>query len=158
MLYEPSSINVQLIFWKVFLNLIYSGDNLTRLLAFMEIFTSACGAAKNIFAVIDRQSNIDSMNNGGKSLDSSDISGHIEFNDIHFNYPSRPDVEVLINSGKQHMFDYIFGYSIDFGWAKLKNRSWPNCCTGGRFGQWEIHLLASFATFLRSDQWQHSSR
>lgn len=87
----------------MFLNLIYYADNLARLPAFMEIFASARGSAKNIFAVIDRQSNIDSMKNEGKSLDSSDIKGDIEFNGIYFNYPSRPDVEVLTKLDAAHL-------------------------------------------------------
>lgn len=60
----------------------------------MEIFASACGAAKSIFAVIDRKSDIDSLENDGKILDSSKIKGNIEFKDVFFRYPSRSDVQV----------------------------------------------------------------
>lgn len=62
----------------------------------MEIFASARGSAKNVFAVIDRQSEIDPMNDGGKLLDPTEIKGNIEFKDILFNYPSRPDVKVRL--------------------------------------------------------------
>ena len=81
------------------MNLICSAENMARLPPFMDIFASARGSAKGIFAVIDRQSEIDSMNNEGKDLESSEIKGNIEFSEIYFNYPSRPDVEVLIKNG-----------------------------------------------------------
>ena len=78
----------------MFINLISSAENIARLPPFMEIFASARGAAKNVFAVIDRQSKIDSMNEDGKVLDSTEIKGNIEFSDIFFHYPSRTDVQV----------------------------------------------------------------
>lgn len=74
--------------------MITCADNMARLPPFMEIFASACGAAKSVFAVIDRQSEIDSLENDGQSLDPSKIKGNIEFKDVFFNYSSRPDVQV----------------------------------------------------------------
>lgn len=60
----------------------------------MEIFASARGAAKNVFEVIDHQSEIDSLESEGKILDSPQIKGNIEFRNIFFGYPSRQDVQV----------------------------------------------------------------
>lgn len=74
--------------------LITSVENVIRLPPFMEIFASARGAAKNVFAVIDRKSEIDSLENDGKVLDTSQIQGNIEFKDVLFCYPSRSDVQV----------------------------------------------------------------
>lgn len=55
----------------------------------------ARGAAKNIFAVIDRASQIDPLNQNGLKLNASDVNGEIEFRNIHFSYPSRPNVQIF---------------------------------------------------------------
>lgn len=64
----------------------------------MGIFSSARGSAKTIFAVIDRQSKLDPLRGTGKSLDKSKINGNIELKDISFNYPSRPDIQVIMQA------------------------------------------------------------
>lgn len=71
---------------------------IVRLPHFNRVFASACGSAKNVFAVIDRQSQLDPMNVIGKVLDAATIKGNIEFRDIVFNYPSRPDVKVQLKT------------------------------------------------------------
>ncbi|KAI6228032.1 P glycoprotein 16 [Aphelenchoides besseyi] len=50
-------------------------------------------AAGKIFVVIDRDPEIDSTSLHGDRL--TTVHGRIEFRDVHFRYPSRPDVEVL---------------------------------------------------------------
>lgn len=55
----------------------------------------ARGSAKSIFAVIDRVSKIDPINENGIKLNPSDVTGEIEFRNIHFSYPSRPNVTIL---------------------------------------------------------------
>ncbi|KAJ8098949.1 P-loop containing nucleoside triphosphate hydrolase protein [Lipomyces tetrasporus] len=52
-------------------------------------------AAGKIFATIDRQSCIDSSSPDGASLDT--ISGEIDFKDIRFRYPTRPEASILHN-------------------------------------------------------------
>uniref|UniRef100_M1A0E1 CjMDR1 n=2 Tax=Solanum tuberosum TaxID=4113 RepID=M1A0E1_SOLTU len=49
--------------------------------------------ASSIFALLDRQSKIDSNNNSGMILDNA--KGNIEFQHVSFNYPSRPEAQVL---------------------------------------------------------------
>ncbi|KAH0733850.1 hypothetical protein KY285_009557 [Solanum tuberosum] len=49
--------------------------------------------ASSIFALLDRQSKIDSNNNSGMILDN--VKGNIEFQHVSFNYPSRPEAQVL---------------------------------------------------------------
>lgn len=71
-----------------------AAENIVRLPPFMEIFTSARGSAKNIFALIDRQSKLDPMRGIGKILDTTKIEGNVEFKDVLFRYPSRLDVQV----------------------------------------------------------------
>lgn len=55
----------------------------------------ARGSAKSIFAVIDRVSKIDPLNQYGIKLNPNDVNGEIEFRNIHFSYPSRPNVQIL---------------------------------------------------------------
>jgi ATP-binding cassette subfamily B (MDR/TAP) protein 1 len=50
-------------------------------------------AAGKIFATIDRQSCIDSSSPDGASLDT--IAGEIDFKNIRFSYPTRPEVSIL---------------------------------------------------------------
>ncbi|CAO3600582.1 unnamed protein product [Absidia cylindrospora] len=63
----------------------------------LTAISNACGAAQNIFATIDRKSEIDSYDTGGKQLGDDEFSGDIEFRNIKFFYPTRPDVTILNN-------------------------------------------------------------
>lgn len=76
--------------------MITSSENMARLPPFFEVFASARGAAKGIFVVIDRKSQIDATSSEGKVLESVNVKGNIEFKDVFFKYPSRPDV--LVNT------------------------------------------------------------
>ena len=60
---------------------------------FAEAFNTARAAAGGIFKVIDRKSLIDSSSYEGIHPDR--IKGDIEFKNVFFNYPSRPDVSIL---------------------------------------------------------------
>ncbi|KAL7714251.1 Multidrug resistance protein 1 [Entamoeba marina] len=55
----------------------------------------AVHAARNIFQVIDRKPSIDCYSNDGKVID--DFVGDVEFKNISFNYPTRPNHSVLTN-------------------------------------------------------------
>lgn len=59
----------------------------------LDAFSMATSSAKSIFSVIDRESKIDSLSPHG--LRPSNISGNIEFKNVHFRYPARMDVNVL---------------------------------------------------------------
>ncbi len=54
-------------------------------------FMRASGAAERVFELLDRQPAIPAS--GGARLAS--IQGHVQFDEVHFAYPSRPDVPVL---------------------------------------------------------------
>uniref|UniRef100_A0A8C8RS07 ATP-binding cassette sub-family B member 5 n=1 Tax=Pelusios castaneus TaxID=367368 RepID=A0A8C8RS07_9SAUR len=58
-----------------------------------ETFSIARGAAFKVFKIIDQKPAIDSFSSDGYKLDH--IKGTLEFNNIQFSYPSRPDVQVL---------------------------------------------------------------
>ncbi|KAM6451004.1 ATP-dependent translocase ABCB1 [Liasis olivaceus] len=70
----------------------------------LEAFASARGAAYTIFNIIDNEPQIDSYSESGYKPDQ--ITGNLSFQNVYFNYPSRPDVKILkglnlqINSGQ----------------------------------------------------------
>ncbi|CAH1787977.1 unnamed protein product [Owenia fusiformis] len=59
----------------------------------LQALTSARGAAFAIFNIIDNVPKIDS--NSEEGLKPRGVIGNIEFKNIYFRYPSRPDVQVL---------------------------------------------------------------
>ncbi|XP_075128118.1 ATP-dependent translocase ABCB1-like [Leptodactylus fuscus] len=58
-----------------------------------EAFASARGAAYSVFSIIDSEPSIDSFSTTGFKPDK--IRGDIEFRNVKFTYPSRPDIQVL---------------------------------------------------------------
>ena len=58
-------------------------------------FATAQGAAYKVFWTIDRVPAIDSLGTGGATLPSDAVHGHVVFDDVHFAYPTRPDVPIL---------------------------------------------------------------
>uniref|UniRef100_A0A1I7W7G4 Ribonuclease n=1 Tax=Heterorhabditis bacteriophora TaxID=37862 RepID=A0A1I7W7G4_HETBA len=54
------------------------------------VIISSMTAASPIFAIIDRKPPIDSLSSEGKKI--KNLKGNIVFKDIHFRYPSRPEV------------------------------------------------------------------
>jgi ATP-binding cassette subfamily B (MDR/TAP) protein 1 len=56
-------------------------------------FTKASASADELFKIIDRQSNIDSLSGQGKIP--KECRGVIEIKDLRFAYPTRPDIPVL---------------------------------------------------------------
>uniref|UniRef100_A0A8C9XC37 ABC-type xenobiotic transporter n=1 Tax=Sander lucioperca TaxID=283035 RepID=A0A8C9XC37_SANLU len=61
----------------------------------LQTFSSAQGAAYKVYNIIDHTPIIDSYSKAGFKPDF--ITGDIEFKNIHFSYPSRPDVKILNN-------------------------------------------------------------
>ncbi|XP_020369439.2 ATP-dependent translocase ABCB1-like [Rhincodon typus] len=60
---------------------------------YIEAFSNARGAAYEIYKILDEKSAIDGFSEEGYRPDQ--IKGIVEFKNVHFNYPSRPDVKVL---------------------------------------------------------------
>ncbi|KAH9984144.1 P-loop containing nucleoside triphosphate hydrolase protein [Russula vinacea] len=61
--------------------------------AFVPDISSASGAASDIIRLLDARPEIDSESNEGKIP--QNVKGHIRLQDVHFRYPTRPDVRVL---------------------------------------------------------------
>ncbi|KAF5728373.1 Multidrug/pheromone exporter MDR family ABC transporter family [Tripterygium wilfordii] len=75
------------------INVIMGGLSVLGALPNLTAITEAMVAATKIFEMIDRVPAIDSDDKKGKAL--SYVRGEIEFKDIYFIYPSRPDTPIL---------------------------------------------------------------
>jgi ATP-binding cassette subfamily B (MDR/TAP) protein 1 len=61
----------------------------------MQAITKARGAAAKLYDTIDRVPAIDSADSNGLKLDK--VVGHLTFESVDFNYPSRPSISVVQN-------------------------------------------------------------
>ncbi|CAI8057874.1 ATP-dependent translocase ABCB1 [Geodia barretti] len=77
----------------VFFSVVLGSFSLGNALPEIQTFAVAFGAASAVFEVIDKESKIDTLAGDGETPD--DLSGDIEFRDVVFHYPARPDVRVL---------------------------------------------------------------
>ncbi|XP_056339286.1 ATP-dependent translocase ABCB1 isoform X2 [Oenanthe melanoleuca] len=88
----------------VFFSVLIGAFSIGQTAPSIEAFASARGAAYTVFNIIDNEPQIDSYSEAGYKPDH--IKGNLEFTNVYFNYPSRPDVEILkglnlkINSGQ----------------------------------------------------------
>ncbi|XP_023668841.2 bile salt export pump-like isoform X1 [Paramormyrops kingsleyae] len=93
---------------QVFLGVLIAALNLGQASPCLEAFASGRGAATIIFETIDREPEIDCLSEAGYKLDR--VKGDIEFHNVTFNYPSRPEVmildqlSVLVKSGETTAF------------------------------------------------------
>lgn len=58
----------------------------------LEMFSASRGAARSLFGLLERRSNIDALRRRGAKPQA--FRGDITFENLYFNYPSRPDVKV----------------------------------------------------------------
>ncbi|KAI5641363.1 ABC transporter transmembrane region domain-containing protein [Phthorimaea operculella] len=68
-------------------------QSITLCVPHAEVFAAARGAAAGIFQLIERVPSIDSLQKTGVAP--RRVIGEIVLEDVHFSYPSRPDVQVL---------------------------------------------------------------
>ncbi|KAJ3106313.1 ATP-binding cassette, sub-B (MDR TAP), member 4 [Phlyctochytrium planicorne] len=78
---------------NVFFSIIIGAFSLGQAGPNVTAIASAVGAAKKIFSTIDRVSPIDAFSEEGDKPEK--IEGSIEFENIDFHYPQRPDVPIL---------------------------------------------------------------
>ncbi|XP_025030388.1 bile salt export pump isoform X2 [Python bivittatus] len=78
---------------QVFLGVLIGALNLGQASPCLEAFATGRGAATNIFETIDEKPSIDCMSEDGYKLDK--VRGEIEFHNVTFYYPSRPEVKIL---------------------------------------------------------------
>ncbi|NWU07746.1 ABCBB protein, partial [Cephalopterus ornatus] len=80
---------------QVFFGVLVGALNLGQASPCLEAFATGRGAAANIFETIDKKPTIDCMSEDGYKLDK--VQGEIEFHNVTFHYPSRPDIKILDN-------------------------------------------------------------
>eukprot|EP00928_Gymnodinium_smaydae_P036810 TRINITY_DN25678_c0_g2_i1.p1 TRINITY_DN25678_c0_g2~~TRINITY_DN25678_c0_g2_i1.p1 ORF type:complete len:1307 (+),score=203.20 TRINITY_DN25678_c0_g2_i1:353-3922(+) len=80
-----------------FMGIFYAAMGAGQAAAFLGDSAKAKVAAHDMFALIDRKSEIDSLDPIGEVPTVAIEAGCIEFEDVCFQYPFRPDVKVLMN-------------------------------------------------------------
>ncbi|KAI9478125.1 MAG: P-loop containing nucleoside triphosphate hydrolase protein [Benjaminiella poitrasii] len=79
----------------VFLSMMLGCMSFVKLPPNLSAISNARGAAYKIFSTIDRVPVINADSSDGKTLQT--MKGEIEFKNVYFNYPSRPDTVILKN-------------------------------------------------------------
>ncbi|RHZ65785.1 hypothetical protein Glove_311g54 [Diversispora epigaea] len=79
--------------FTVFFAIIFGSMSAGRAFQFIPDIMKAKQAAASIISLIERKPMIDTWSNSGKKIEN--IEGLIEFEDVHFRYPTRPHVQVL---------------------------------------------------------------
>ncbi|KAL2338874.1 hypothetical protein Fmac_013320 [Flemingia macrophylla] len=80
---------------KVFFSLSMAAIGISQSGSLVPDSSSSKSAAASVFAIIDRNSQIDPSDDSGLTLD--EVKGEIEFSHVSFKYPTRPDVEIFID-------------------------------------------------------------
>ncbi|KAK0201833.1 P-loop containing nucleoside triphosphate hydrolase protein [Desarmillaria ectypa] len=78
---------------NVFMAILIGSFSLALLAPEMQAITHGRGAAAKLYATIDRVPDIDSADPSGEKPET--IFGEVTLEDVHFNYPSRPDIQVV---------------------------------------------------------------
>ncbi|XP_039763141.1 multidrug resistance protein homolog 49-like [Pararge aegeria] len=81
------------ILFSILFSVYMATQSITFCVPHSEVFASARGAAASIFKLLDREPTIDSLKHTGVSP--RRVLGDISLEDVHFSYPSRPNVKVL---------------------------------------------------------------
>ncbi|KAM4560550.1 bile salt export pump isoform 2-T2 [Odontesthes bonariensis] len=78
---------------QVFFGVLVAAMSLGQASPCLEAFAAGRGAATIIFETIEREPEIDCLSEAGYKLDR--VKGDIEFHNVTFHYPSRPEVKIL---------------------------------------------------------------
>ncbi|EXJ92736.1 ATP-binding cassette, subfamily B (MDR/TAP), member 1 [Capronia epimyces CBS 606.96] len=80
-------------FFIVFSEIIFGAQSAGTVFSFAGDMSHAKNAADALKKLYDRKPTIDPWSEDGESL--TEVEGNIEFRDVHFRYPTRPEVSVL---------------------------------------------------------------
>lgn len=78
---------------RVIFAVLVAAQALTQIAPQTIAISKATAAASDIFTIIDRKSQIDSLSTDGDKIEG--FMGDIKLRDVRFAYPTRPDVQVL---------------------------------------------------------------
>ncbi|KQK09336.1 ABC transporter B family member 4 [Brachypodium distachyon] len=79
--------------FQVFLALVIATTGVSQTSAMATDSAKATDSAISIFALLDRNSEIDSSSSEGLTLD--EVKGNIDFRHVSFKYPTRPDIQIF---------------------------------------------------------------
>ncbi|CAF1123167.1 unnamed protein product [Rotaria sordida] len=79
--------------YTVFMTVVIGIFRIQRATSFVQALSRARAAAYIVWKIIDEPSNINNYLETG--LEKDDLIGDIHFSNIHFSYPSRPDIPIL---------------------------------------------------------------
>lgn len=131
---------------QVFFALVLATIGVSQASALASDATKARESAISIFSILDRKSKIDSSSNDG--MVPENVTGNIDFNNVSFKYPSRPDVQIFsdftlhIPSGKvllNSLYVHPFVRFLALGWPQIIGYS-VSCSVA-------IHMEPSAALF-----------
>lgn len=80
-------------FFLCFTAVVFGSQSAGTIFSFAPDMGKARHAASELKVLLDRKPKIDAWSTEGKYLDS--MEGHLEFRDVHFRYPTRPEQPVL---------------------------------------------------------------
>lgn len=93
---------------QVFFSVLSGAFTLGNALPYVNSVATAVGSASSVFSVVDRKPDIDAQSDAGTKP--SAIKGHIRFKDVHFSYPSRPNLKVGGFVGYFSYYDFTFSH------------------------------------------------
>lgn len=80
-------------FFLVYSEIIFGTQSAGTVFSFAGDMSKARNAANELRKLWDRKPTIDPWSTDGEKVEN--VDGHVEFRDVHFRYPTRPDVPVL---------------------------------------------------------------
>lgn len=89
---KKGDLNITNLF-RVYATITFSSMTLGRLFAQMPDLNKARQSTRTALKVINRKSKIDSMSDRG--LKPTNLEGYLEFKNVKFNYPNRPELSIL---------------------------------------------------------------
>ncbi|KAK5990194.1 ABC multidrug transporter atrD [Cladobotryum mycophilum] len=82
-------------FFLCFMGIVYGAQAAGTIFSFAPDIGKAHQSARDLKTLFDRKPKIDAWSEEGRRLKNGDVDGTIEFRDVHFRYPTRPDQPVL---------------------------------------------------------------